>query len=76
MFAAVRSFFTQPTSTRQGYAPISADEAAPPPPAPASPVLRSRDGKDVFICFWALGAGGMLSWNGELTLYAQADIQH
>lgn len=73
MLASLRSLISShPSISREGYAPISAEEtrvgsseqgrqASLPPPSP----IRARNGKDVYFCFWALGAGILLSWNGK-----------
>lgn len=64
----LRSLLLPPdTQAQAGYTPIATD-----PDAPADLALdtergtRPRQGRDVYLCFWVLGAGVLLPWNGEL----------
>lgn len=69
MLASFRSLLSGSTSRVEyaNYAPIASEEGAPPQPAPRREAdLRTREGRDVYICFWALGAGILLPWNGKL----------
>lgn len=68
MLARLRSVFSQP---QDDYIPVQNDDGPNLPPLeihrqrPQRSEMESRSGTLVVACFWALGAGILLSWNGE-----------
>lgn len=77
-----RSFQADPSSQRPstvGYEAIDSDDATTSHVAGSqSDLAVEESGRAVYWCFWALGAGVLLSWNGMqlfflLRTYAEGD---
>jgi hypothetical protein len=68
MFETLRSVFGPPESPsiprEAGYETISGSGEEEDGDHPEQVVVEGSDSRGVYLAFWALGAGVLLSWNG------------